>query len=180
MDARMASSPDAMSAMPKPVRLKDPAAALGQAVAYLMTKRAFALQPFGVWAKVLVGQINRGHYFLMHDGQRMVGFAGWARVKEKTAEDWLADRSDFSFAQSNEGDCLVINAWAADSTAIHRLMVDHFRILGGGQKRLYFKRFYENGTVKRSRLPVNRFVSSHLARRMAGVRQRTSDPGAPE
>ena len=37
-------------------------AALGLAVSHLMTKPAFANLKFGEWSRILVGQINRGHY----------------------------------------------------------------------------------------------------------------------
>ena len=43
-------------------RPNQPLMALGLAVNYLMTKPAFANLRFGEWARVLIGQINRGHY----------------------------------------------------------------------------------------------------------------------
>jgi hypothetical protein len=36
-------------------------------VAHLMLKPAFARLRFGDWSWVLVGQINRGHYYLVID-----------------------------------------------------------------------------------------------------------------
>ena len=44
--------------------------ALGLAVAHMMTKPAFASLPFGDWSRVLVGQINRGHYAFVLDGAK--------------------------------------------------------------------------------------------------------------
>jgi hemolysin-activating ACP:hemolysin acyltransferase len=146
-------------------KIEQPHAALGYVVAYLMTKLAFAKQPFGFWSRVLVGQINRGHYFLMFEGKKVVGFAGWALTTKDKAEDWLNDVRDFTFAESNIGDTLVVNAWAADSTDIHRAMVDHYRTIITPYRSMYFKRAYDDGTVRKVRLPVNRFVGSHVARK---------------
>jgi hemolysin-activating ACP:hemolysin acyltransferase len=146
-------------------RIDQPHAALGYVVAYLMTKHAFAKQPFGTWSRVLVGQINRRHYFLMFEGNKVVGFAGWALTAKDKAEDWLTDVRDFPFSESNKGDTLVINAWAADNTAIHRTMVEHFRVICAPYQTMYFKRAYDDGTVRKVRLPVNRFVANHIARK---------------
>jgi hypothetical protein len=43
-------------------RPNSPAIALGLAVNHLMGKPAFANLKFGDWSRILVGQINRGHY----------------------------------------------------------------------------------------------------------------------
>jgi hemolysin-activating ACP:hemolysin acyltransferase len=146
-------------------KIEQPHAALGFVVAYLMTKLAFAKQPFGFWSKVLVGQINRGHYFLIFEGAKVVGFAGWALTTKEKAEDWLNDVRDFTFAESNTGDTLVVNAWAADNTEVHRAMVDHYRTIIAPYRSMYFKRAYDDGTVRKVRLPVNRFVGNHVARK---------------
>lgn len=70
-----------------------PARALGLAVNYLITKPAFAKLPFGLWSRILVGQINRGHYLLALDRNKLVGFLGWALTK---GDIWLAGRGEFS------------------------------------------------------------------------------------
>ena len=36
-----------------------------------MTKPAFARQRFGDWSRILVGQINRKHYYLAVDSARI-------------------------------------------------------------------------------------------------------------
>jgi hemolysin-activating ACP:hemolysin acyltransferase len=152
---------------PAPRRLDNSYVAMGLVVTYLMTKPAFAKQPFGSWSRVLVGQINRKHYFLMMDGKKVVGFAGWALTTRDKAEDWLNDVRDFTFAESNFGDTLVVNAWAADTTEIHRAMVDHYRTIIGPYRSMYFKRAYDDGSIRKVRLPVNRFVAGHVERKGA-------------
>ena len=64
--------------------------ALGLAVEYLRKKPAFARLAFGEWSQVLVGQINRGHYyFIVDQHQRVQGFFGWALTQERLAEQWV-------------------------------------------------------------------------------------------
>ena len=69
------------------VRPDNPAAALGRAVSYLMTKPAFAKLAFGDWSRILVGQINRKHFCFAVDGAGQVqGFMGWALASEETCQ----------------------------------------------------------------------------------------------
>ena len=46
--------------------------ALGLAVNHLMTKPAFANLRFGDWSRILVGQINRKHYYFAVDGKNQI------------------------------------------------------------------------------------------------------------
>src|SRR5882724_5755562 len=76
-----------------PYRLYRPessAQALGLAVNHLMTKPAFANLRFGEWSRILVGQINRRHfYFVVDPKNRVQGFAGWALTTRDKAEAWV-------------------------------------------------------------------------------------------
>jgi hemolysin-activating ACP:hemolysin acyltransferase len=108
--------------MPRPtgtglvaIQVGDPARALGTAVSYLMSKPAFARLPFGHWARVLIGQINRPHYLFVARGKTLVGFAGWAFTTRDKAESWIAGVSDPSIEDSKEGEIIVINAWEAST-----------------------------------------------------------------
>jgi len=139
--------------------------ALGLAVSYLMNKKAFAKQPFGVWSKVLVGQLNRGHYLFIHRGQKIVGFAGWSVTNKKRAEDWLADRADIPYDESKEGDCFVFNAWSADDFRAHRFLLDQMRPAFATCEVIYYKRAYKDGRTRPVRLTVNEFVASHIDRK---------------
>ena len=142
--------------------------ALGYAVSYLMTKPAFATQPFGVWSRVLVGQLNRGHYLFVHRGAKVAGFAGWAITNRQRAEDWLANRGDIPFEESTSGDCFVFNAWAADDFRAHRFLLDTMRPVFASCDDIYYKRQYKDGRVRPVRLSVNDFVASHVDRKSKG------------
>ena len=156
---------------------RQPALALGLATHYLMTKPAFANLKFGEWSRVLTGQINRRHFcFAIDAANRIVGFAGWAATTRDKAEAWLESSAPLSNADSIAGDCLIFNAWSADSLAVHRFMVDEARKLIRDKETLYFRRFYADGTFRSVRLNVNDFVGSHIARRGAGPEP---SPGLP-
>ena len=140
----------------------NPYAGLGRAVSYLMTKPSFAKQPFGVWSKTLTGQINRKHYLLVLKGNSVVGFAGWALVDETRALGWLKGGADFSSADCVNGDCMVINAWAADDDAINRFVLREWRKSAVGLKAAYAKRFYPDGTVRPLKIAITEALKIHV------------------
>jgi hemolysin-activating ACP:hemolysin acyltransferase len=140
-------------------------AALGLAVSHLMVKPAFANLKFGDWSRILVGQINRGHYCFVHDAENQVqGFMGWALASQEHAEGWVEGRRALTFEDSRNGDCMVINAWSANSTRVTRLLLAEARRVGREKRAVYFKRHYKDGTTRPARVAVNSFVTSHIAR----------------
>jgi hemolysin-activating ACP:hemolysin acyltransferase len=147
------------------IQVGDPARALGTAVSYLMSKPAFARLPFGHWARVLIGQINRRHYLFVSRGKTIVGFAGWAFTTRDKADSWIAGVSDSSFEDSKDGEIFVINAWEASTPEVHHFLVDAMRKVGQGKEMVYYKRFYNNGRVRPMRLKVNEFVARHVAQK---------------
>lgn len=152
-----------------------PALALGLAVNHLMTKPAFARLRFGEWSKILVGQINRGHYVFAVDGHdRIQGFVGWALATREQAEAWAEGRP-LSYQDSLAGECLLFNAWSANSTRVHRFLVDEARKLIRDKETLYFRRHYPDGGTRVVRLSVNAFVEGHIGR---NLERRANDPGA--
>lgn len=143
-------------------REQNPYAGLGRAVSYLMTKPSFANLKFGFWSRTLVGQINRKHYFLVAEGARVVGFAGWALVSQDVAEAWVTRNIDLTGGAGAEGDCMVINAWAADTGEINRFVLRELRKAAVGLRAAYAKRFYENGEIRPLRIPITSALSSHI------------------
>jgi hemolysin-activating ACP:hemolysin acyltransferase len=131
-----------------------PAVSLGLAVEYLMKKPAFAKLPFGEWSQVLIGQINRGHFFFAVDERRRVrGMFGWALTSEAIAEEWVTGRRELRSEDCSDGDCVIINVLAADSPEADRVLAEEgIRVLAG--KRLFFaKRYYPNGRTRPVRMP---------------------------
>lgn len=143
-----------------------PATALGLAVSHLMVKPAFANLKFGDWSRILVGQINRGHYcFAVDDKNQIQGFAGWALATREKAEAWVEGRAGLAYEDSLAGECLVFNAWSANNFRVHRFMVDEARKIIVDKETLYFKRHYRDGSTRPVRLTVNEFVGEHIKRK---------------
>jgi hemolysin-activating ACP:hemolysin acyltransferase len=141
------------------------AAALGLAVSHLMTKPAFANLKFGDWSRILVGQINRGHYCFAVDADNQVqGFMGWALATKEHAEAWVEGRRGLSFEDSKAGDCMIINAWSANSTKVTRFLLAEARRVGNDKATVYFKRHYKDGSTRPARVAVNSFVGAHIER----------------
>ena len=147
------------------VRDRNGYAAFGRAVSYLMNKENFRNQKFGQWSKILAGQINRGHYFLVTDGAKTVGYAGWAYVDEATGRAWLKGGGDTPSANCADGDCIVVNAWAADDERINRFVLHEVRRACIGKKTAFFKRVYESGRVRPIELPLTEALESHFRER---------------
>jgi hemolysin-activating ACP:hemolysin acyltransferase len=138
---------------------QNPALALGLAVSHLMTKPAFAKLRFGEWSRILVGQINRKHYYFAVDRHNEIqGFVGWAVTTSDKAEAWLRGTA-FSSEESPDGDCLVINAWSANSPSVNRFLLEEGRKVVRDKRYVYFKRYYDDGTAKPMRVRVNEFVA---------------------
>ena len=143
-------------------RPESPYVALGLAVNHLMTKPAFANLKFGDWSRILVGQINRKHYcFVLDERNQVQGFVGWALTTQEHAEAWVEGRGAFSFEDSQAGDCIIFNAWAANSLKVNRFLLGEARKVIAGKDTVYFKRFYKDGSVRPARLRST--TSSHNA-----------------
>ncbi len=168
--------------MSKPVppfsvfRPRQPQAALGFAVAHLMTKPAFANLRFGDWSRILAGQINRGHYALVVDKTDNVhGFAGWGMTTRDKAEAWVEGKGGLSYEDCLGGECIVFNAWSANDFRVHRFMVDEARKLISGKQTMYFKRYYADGSTRPVRLNVNDFVNTHISRKLHNTQSTSED-----
>jgi hemolysin-activating ACP:hemolysin acyltransferase len=142
-----------------------PAAALGLAVSHLMTKPAFAKLQFGDWSRILVGQINRKHFCFVVDGAGQVqGFMGWALASEEHAQGWADGRRALTFEDSRDGDCVVVNAFSANSTRVTRFLVEEARRVFKDKTTLHFKRHYQDGTTRIARVAINEFIGGHIER----------------
>ena len=143
------------------ITFENRALALGLAVEHLMTKPAFSRLPFGHWARILTGQIRRGHYFFIVANKRVVGFCGWALASQEEAEAWITNRPEAARIEGQSGDCIVLNAWSAETPQAHRLLLDELRIRGRGNRMLYAKRDYKDGRTRPLRLKLDGSVDSH-------------------
>ena len=136
--------------------------ALGLAVNYMMSKPAFARQPFGHWSRVLAGQINRGHYLFAVENGKVVGFLGWSFAPKSKAEDWLAGRATTASDEGLAGEIMLINAWQADSPRAVRFLLKQARLAGRDCAMVLAKRSRADGSFRPVRLAVNAFVPIHI------------------
>lgn len=137
-------------------RARDPQAGFARSVAHLMAKPAFARVPFGHIARILAGQVGRGHYALVERSGRTVGFVGWALADEALAEAWLAGTRGISDAEARTGDCALINCWQADDLAVSRFILGRLATALAGVRLVYARRHYPDGRTRPLRLAVGR------------------------
>ena len=89
---------------------------------------------------------------------------GWALTSKDKAEAWVEGRGPLSFEDSVRGDCVIFNAWAANTPEVNRFLLAQAREICAGKDTIYFKRHYSDGSTRPVRLRVNGFVPQHLAR----------------
>src|SRR5262249_57359628 len=105
-------------------RPDNPYVALGLAVNHLMTKPAFANCKFGDWSRILVGQINRRHFWFVVDANnQIVGFMGLAMASKDKAESWVEGRAGLSYDDHNDGQCLVFNDVTSNNIYVNHLSI---------------------------------------------------------
>ena len=135
-------------------RLRDPTLALGAAVEALMGAPAFASQPFGAWSRVLIGQVNRGHYALARRAGTTVGFVGYARVAHETAERWLHAGVPLGSRDCQGGPVILINAWTARDRPASLALRQWLRAACPDAETVVARRLYPDNCAKVVRLPL--------------------------
>jgi hemolysin-activating ACP:hemolysin acyltransferase len=137
---------------------KNPFAACGRTIAYLMNVANFARMPFGNLSKLIVGQINRRHYFFMVDhAQQICGYCGWTQATHEQAERWLLDNVDITTENQMDGPVCVINIWQASTPHVNSAIVSALRqSINPASQLIVAKRFYRDGSIRPMRLPLLR------------------------
>ena len=138
------------------VTLPSAEAALAVLVQLSLQAPAFAGQRFGLWARVLIGQVNRRHYLILLQDGRPVGFGGWFPARRTEAEAWLLHNADIPVAPESEADCAVVNAFMAPSAQAGRFLRDAMLARGRRFGTLYGKRVLPGGRRRLVRLANSR------------------------
>ena len=161
-----ATKPEAAAPARPELRLfrpDNPYVGLGLAVTHLMTKPAFAALRFGDWSRILVGQINRKHYYFAVDARNQIqGFLGWMVTGKARAEAWVEGRGGLPYEDNSDRSCIVINAWAASNGKVNDFLRQQARKMWVDKDTIYFRRVYKDGSTRPMRLRVNDFVAKHL------------------
>ena len=159
-----AAGPDVPRTPYRLVRPRDPQAALARAVELCARHEAFAARGFGHWARVLIGQVNRGQYrFVVRAAAAggpglIAGFVGWFRASEAEAERWLAGGRASS---DPAGDCVVLNALVAEEPGVLRAVLAGAHTLEAAPYALYARRAYPGGRTRPVRLRVPARADTH-------------------
>jgi hypothetical protein len=139
-------------------RDRNPFAACGRTVSYLMNIPNLARLPFGQLAKLVVGQINRGHYFFVVDPSSAIcGYCGWTQATHAEADAWLEKNIEVGSVHSKDGPVSVINVWQASSPSANAVIIGALRtMLHPATELVVARRFYPDGTIRPVRLPLSR------------------------
>ena len=155
------SEPDPIKSQTRPalraIRDKNPFAACGRTVSYLMNVPNLARLPFGQLSRLIVGQINRGHYFFIVDSASAInGYCGWSQASHSEAEAWLVKNIDVGGDRVTDGPVCVINLWQASSPKANTAIIGALRtMLHPGTELIVAKRFYPDGTIRPVRIPLS-------------------------
>lgn len=150
------------------IAIPDPNTALGVAARLSMSHRAFSQLSFGSWMSVLYGQVHRGHQmFVCDQSDRIVGYFGYGLTTNDVAQAWLDGLRDPSYAECVAGDCVIFNAWISEDVRVLRFMWNAARMLVQDCKAVFFKRYYDDGSVRPVRLTITAAVGGHVARAQA-------------
>lgn len=114
---------------------------------------------------MLFHQVARNHFLFVVDAeQRIQGFLGWALTDQDMASQWIEGHGILRSQNSQEGDCVIVNAFAADTAQARQFLIDAMRGLFSEKSALYFKRHYVGGRMRKTRLTPNEFTARHRAR----------------
>ena len=116
---------------------------------------------------LLPGGARPLRFRLVYAARRARGFLGWALTRRELADLWLEGRSGLRNDDCREGECVIINAWAADDAAANAILAETARALFAAKESLYFKRFYPDGRSRPSRVKLTAFAVAHAARRFS-------------
>ncbi len=108
---------------------RNTAIAYATAVNLLRSVKPFANYRFGVFAGVLLGQIQRKHYVITYamPEERPVGYFGWALCEEHIAKAWVEKGYVPTQEECMKGDCFVVATFHGATPAVTRFQVRHVR-----------------------------------------------------
>ena len=103
---------------------------------------------------MLFHQAARDHYvFVIDPAQHIRGFLGWTLAPEAFAQAWAAGGAGL-VNDAGDGDCVIVNAWAAEDGAANRFLRIAATRLFASARAVYFKRHYADGRERPMRLAV--------------------------
>jgi len=125
-------------------------------MALLMVNDAFEGLRLGEIGRLVVGQINRKHYYFVCRDTVPTGFVGWAYCTEDAGRAW-AERSDTrGIGDGTSGDSVILNVWLADGKDMNSYLTYRLREEWSDKKNLFARRRYTNGNSRALSLNIDR------------------------
>ena len=144
-------------------RMQNPAVALGLSVTAMVRDAALANLRFGAISRMLIGQINRGHYLLAMKADSEEGMVGWMPVRAEDAERWLDFDEDVPNAPDTETDAVALNIITYRNRRALDALVAGMKTEFAGFRHLYAKRVYADGRVRPVRMPIGAHIADFAA-----------------
>jgi hemolysin-activating ACP:hemolysin acyltransferase len=137
-------------------RLDNRLAALGAALRLVAQRPPFATFPAAALARTLQGQIDRGHYLLGLDGQKLGAYLGWAMLSAGVAERLLRYGDAPHESECASGDILwLLTVAAADTAVLRAALAAGRRLHPGGRVVAVRRRADGRGHLFDRRLPLS-------------------------
>ena len=129
---------------------------------YISSEDCFDHVPFSTWSRMLLGVIERGHYFFAVQDGKVTGFLGWSLADDDLANTWLTNDFELDHQNCLEGESIILNVWQSTSDQVTKFMLHHLSKIEypQGKKTVYAKRFDENGHIRPVKLDTKRFAPS--------------------
>lgn len=126
---------------------------LGLVVDYVSDKEPFASYRVRPLIRVLRKQLSQQYNLAALDGEKLVGYLGWAICTEASAEAWLNASGPLVHSAPDDVAVAVLTSVISDSKDATRRMIRGARELNKGRV-VYFARDYEAGGVEQRRMKV--------------------------
>lgn len=142
------------------VRTKDGYSAAGRAMTLLMLNDAFEGLKLGEIGRLIVGQVNRNHYYFIRRNGVPTGFIGWAYCSEAAAIAWAERNDPRGIGDGKTGDSVILNSWLADGKDMNSYLLGRLREEWTDKKKLFARRRYTNGKSRALILNIDRDIKT--------------------
>ena len=127
----------------------------------LMTNDAFEGLKLGEIGRLIVGQVNRNHYYFIRRNGVPTGFIGWAYCSEAAALAWAERNDPRGSGDGTTGDSVILNSWLADGKDMNSYLLGRLREEWTDKKKLFARRRYTNGKSRALILNIDRDIKTN-------------------
>lgn len=128
------------------VIVNNPRVGLAEAVQHLNKHDATARLSIRRAVPLVVGSLNRGHFRLLVEGNRSVGFFCWALASREAARKWAFELDGSGVGDGVEGEGAVVNFLVCENADLVRYSRDIMPEIIPGKTFLCGRRSYKDGS----------------------------------